>query len=368
MKKIGIITINDINNYGNRLQNYALQKYIEKLGFEVETIKNEKYFNHKGSITYRGFLFLKYLKEKLKLLIKVPMQRKKKFKDFNKNINFSKKMVTAYTKNMCSKFDYFIVGSDQVWKPKYLRMSDVDMLKFANSKQKISYAASFGVSQIKEEEYKQLGEGIKDFKSISVREDSGKDIILKATNREDVEVLIDPTMLISSEEWNLVSKKPKFHKERKYILTYFLGTLSKDRRNEIEKVANKYNYDIINILDPQSPYYGCGPSEFLYLERNAQLICTDSFHSSVFAIIYNRPFVVYDREENGMSDMNARMDTLISKFKLKDRKYNNKYITDNNLNHNYTFVYEILKEEQKKSFKFLINALDIKESDINGRE
>ncbi len=365
MKKIGIITINDINNYGNRLQNYALQEYIKKIGFEVETIRNEKYFNHKGNFKYRCYLFLKYLKEKLKILIKISPKRKKSFKAFNKNINFSKKTVTAYSKNVDTEYDYFIVGSDQVWKPKYLRMSDVDMLSFATSEQKISYAASFGVNNIKEEELKKLKKGIKDFKSISVREDSGKDIVFKATGREDIEVLIDPTMLLTSKEWDKVSKKPSWHKDRKYILTYFLGKLSEERKKEIEKIANENNYDIINILDSKTPYYNCGPSEFLYLEKNAQLICTDSFHSSVFAIIYNRPFIIYDREEKGMSDMNSRTDTLITKFKLRDRNYNNKYITNSNLNHDYALAYKILEEEKAKSFKFLTTALNIKESDIN---
>ena len=108
-------------------------------------------------------------------------------------------------------------------------------------------------------------------------------------------------------------------KKPKYILNYFLGNLSPKRRKEIERVAKENNCEIINILDKNDPLYVSGPSEFLYLEKNAFLICTDSFHSSVFAILYNRPFVVFDREEKGIENMGSRIDTLINKFKMNNR-------------------------------------------------
>lgn len=98
----------------------------------------------------------------------------------------------------------------------------------------------------------------------------------------------------------------------------------------------------------------------MWLEKNAFLICTDSFHSSVFAILYNRPFIVFDREGNGQG-MNSRIETLISKFKLKNREYNGKNITKENLEHDYTEAYKILDEERKKSDNFLRKALDIEE-------
>ena len=144
----------------------------------------------------------------------------------------------------------------------------------------------------------------------------------------------------------------------KYILNYFLGELSEERKKEIDRIAKENNCEVINILDKKSPFYQTGPSEFLWLEKNAFLICTDSFHSSVFAILYNRPFIVFDREGNGQGK-NSRIETLISKFKLKNREYNGKNITQENLEHDYTEAYKILEEERKKSDKFLRKALDI---------
>ena len=110
-------------------------------------------------------------------------------------------------------------------------------------------------------------------------------------------------------------------------------------------------------MDKNSQYYGCGPSEFLWLEANAFLVCTDSFHSSVFAFIMDVPFLVFDREQKNVVSMNSRIDTLIKTFKLKDRKYNNKEITKENLLHDYKESYNILESEREKSFNFLKKAL-----------
>ena len=97
------------------------------------------------------------------------------------------------------------------------------------------------------------------------------------------------------------------------------------------KIAKEKNCKVINLLDKNDPYYVSGPSEFLWLEKHADLICTDSYHSSVFAILYNRPFVVFDRDQVGADNMGSRIDTLLSKFELKNRKFNGINIIKENL-------------------------------------
>lgn len=351
--KIGVITINDNNNFGNRLQNYAMVCALEKLSFECENIKNDAFSNTKKMFVLR---ILKHLFSKS--TYSDNLKKANNFYEFNKNINTTKKKVHAFSH--LPKYDFVITGSDQVWNPNFGRLRDVDLLTFVDSEKRISYAASFGVNEIPENLKENISKELKKFKAISVREDRGKEIVEELTGRKDVEVLIDPTMLLTSEEWDKVSKKPTMLKTDKYILNYFLGELSEERKNEIERIAKENNCEIINILDKNSPFYECGPSEFLYLEKNAFLICTDSFHSSVFAILYNRPFIIFDREQKNLVSMNSRLETLIKKFKLKDRKFEGK-ITDKNLQHDYTEAYKILEEERKKSDKFLKKALDIKE-------
>jgi hypothetical protein len=357
MKKIGIVTIIDTNNYGNRLQNYALQNVCEeKLNVTTYTLKNHPFSN-----TRRGFL-LRVLKNKLKQNKKNVRNRNReeRFLEFDKTyIKYLEKELNCYSN--LNYFDFVIAGSDQIWNPTFNRMRDFDLLRSVKKDKRISFSASFGVSNIPKKYNKKLRNELKKFKAISVREEAGKKIINNLSIDKNIEVLVDPTMLLSANEWDKISKKPKqlqFLKKKKYILNYFLGNLSEKRKKEIEDIAKENECEIIDILDKNSPFYETGPSEFVYLEKNAFLICTDSFHSSVFAIIYNRPFVVFNREDKNVP-MNSRIETLLSKFKLKNREYNGNRITKENLSHDYTETYKILEEERKKSIMFLKKALDI---------
>ncbi|MBO6195199.1 MAG: polysaccharide pyruvyl transferase family protein [Bacilli bacterium] len=363
MKKIGIVTMIGNENYGNRLQNYATHFILKKYGNKPITIINNIRLNNYYS-------FFTMLKKRISYLIHIFLikrdglekERIKKFKKFNKNIDFTKICHSVNTVKYL-KCDYYIVGSDQVWKPTYGRLSDMDLLKFAKDKRRISFSASFGIDNLPEEFKDRVKRELLKFKSISVREEAGKNIIKKVDNKIKVDVLIDPTMMLTAKEWDKLIIKPDLFDKlngKKYILNYFLGNLSNSRKKEIERIAKEYDCKIINLLDRGDPFYTCGPSEFLFLEKNAFLICTDSFHSSVFAILFDRPFVVFDREQKGMDNMNSRIDTLIEKFKLKNRRYNGKRITKENLIHDYSDSFKILEQERKKTEVFLKKALEIK--------
>ena len=353
MKKVGIITIYDNNNYGNRLQNFATQEKLKKIGLDCLTVKNDAYLNNRKCNYKEMFIFyLKCIKRSIK-----KNKRKKFFLQFNENIKLSDRIFNWNNKELLSEFDYICVGSDQVWNPNFDRLSKFELLDCDINNNKIVFAASFGISELPEQYKQKTAEALKTFKAISVREDSGKKIVEELTGRTDVEVLVDPTMLLTPEEWDKVSKKPEQLNFNKYILCYFLGELSEQRKKEIERVAKENDCKIINILDKKDPFYETGPSEFLYLEKNAFLICTDSFHSSVFAILYNRPFIVFDREDS-LEKMNSRLDTLLNKFELKDRWYEGE-IKQEQLKTDYTKAYEILEKEREKSMNFLKKALDI---------
>ena len=354
MEKIGIITIFDNYNFGNRLQNYAVQEVLNKLKIDNETIIN---YNFDKNITYKLKSGIRYLSPKK------DHRRLFKFINFNKNISFSKIVVYKNFKNFNyfeNLYDVFVVGSDQVWNPKFISNKKLFLIDFLDSNNSISFAASFGIANIELEDYELYKKGLNKFKQISVREDSGKKIIEKLTGRKDVEVLVDPTMLLTSKEWDNVSKRPSKLKSKKYILNYFLGEFSEERKKCVEKFAKENSCDIVNLMDRKDPLYTCGPSEFLYLVKNAFLVCTDSFHGCVFSIIYNRPFVIFDREEKNMNNMGSRIDTLLDTFKLENRRYNGKNITSKNLNNDYNEAYKILEREKEKSLNFLKKALNIK--------
>ena len=358
MKKIGIITLCGNNNFGNKLQNYALLIYLSK-NYNVFTIWVENPFKSNN----------------LKSFLKMIKNRVVDFKNYSRNkyfIKFTKKYLNIYNKNIVFKndlkkidkdFDFFVVGSDQVWNYNLMDNYGVYLLGDVDANKRIAYAASFGINKLPIKLNSIYAKLLNDFKAISTREKNGKEIVEQITNRKDIEVLIDPTMLLTSTEWDEILCEPQHYKElnnKKYILNYFLGELSIERKNEIERIAKENGCEIINILDKKDPFYNCGPREFLFLEKNAFLICTDSFHSSVFAFIYDRPFVVFEREQQGVENMNSRIYNLISSFDLKDRIFIGKRITENNLIHDYKESYKILEAERNKSKLFLEKALDLK--------
>ena len=360
-KIVGVVTLYDNNNYGNRLQSYATFSILRKNKIQGEFLIDDA--NN----------FVNKLKYCMKKIIKCDHKtncadkRLSNFLEFSSKIPYCECLYGMLKSHIYfkinKKISAYLVGSDQVWNVGQRGINDKYLLCFEKNKPKISFAASFGRSCFPKKFSSRTAKELNSFNYISVREDAGKKIVEELTGRTDVEVLIDPTMLLTADEWDKVSKKPTMLKNDKYILNYFLGNLSDERRNEINRVAKENNCEVINILDKESPFYECGPSEFLYLEKNAFLICTDSFHSSVFGILYNTPFLVFEREDNNVS-MNSRLDTLLSKFKLEDRRYKGK-ITKKDLKCDYTEAYNILDKERIKSMNFLKKALDIKDSDKN---
>lgn len=359
MKKIGIITINDNNNYGNRLQNYATQEFLKKLSTELEicTVKNNAVTNKQANKIESLLRNMKSYKLRFCEMLKRDRNRYNCFKNFNKNIVFSKRTFSWLKKEKFEYFDFCISGSDQVWNP-YYRLSEFDLLKFIEKKKRIAFSASMATNLIPVEKLEYAKNSFEDFKAISVREDSGKKIIEDLTKRDDIDVLVDPTMLLSSEEWDKVLKKPVQLNYDRYILNYFLGEIPDEWKNEINRISKENNCKVINILDKKDPFYKTGPSEFLYLEKNAFLICTDSFHSSVFSIIYDTPFIIFNRIQKNVVSMNSRIDTLLSKFELQDRRFNGT-ISKDLLKCDYKEAKKILEKEKEKSFTFLKNALDI---------
>ena len=357
MKKVAIVTIYDNNNYGNRLQNYATQEVMRKLNFDATTLKNSYLLN-------KDCTNAKYIVQVIKFYVRYiqgytkNFARRVRFNEFNKNIKLSRKYVTKYNiKKLNGKFDFFVCGSDQVWNPEFRRMTKFDLLDFADNKKKVSFSASFGSSVLDDEYLNKAKKELKKFKAISVREEAGKKIAKELTKREDIEVLVDPTMLLKKDEWEQLEKKPKkLETGKKYILNYFLGEISKEKKDAIENFAKENGYEIINILDMKSSFYKTGPSEFLYLVHNAEIVFTDSFHACAFSILYNKPFYVIERVAKGMKNMNSRIDTLLNKMGLQNRKFES--VIETNCEDIYEEVNKKLNIEREKALSFMKNALD----------
>jgi len=151
-------------------------------------------------------------------------------------------------------------------------------------------------------------------------------------------------------------KKPKNLKCDNFILKNFLGNVSEDVYQELIKVARQNNCEIIDISDKNSKFYDIGPSEFLYLEKNAFLVATDSFHACVFAILFSTPFIAFKRQGTTKSAY-SRIETLVHKFEIQNMVFNGN-ITKKNFYNDYSKIQKILQKERKKTDEFLRKALE----------
>lgn len=349
MKKVGIVTI-DSSNLGNKLQNYALQQTIASLGFDVETIGiNKCYFDYK-SFKKRALWFL--------------LQTKGwKFYSFRKNITWSKYTIDDLCKShkLSEEFCAFVIGSDQVWNPTYNFTSEAMFLQFAPEQKRISYAASLGVSDIQGEIREQYIKGLRSMSNISVRESAASDLIYDMTGIK-AKTVLDPTLLLTKTQWNSVAKKPSFKIPKKYVLKYFLG----DVTDEVVDTQNRIiNDDDIQVLDirlknSRGRELAVGPAEFIYLIKNAYCILTDSFHGSVFSAIFNRPFVIFERQDKE-ANMSSRIDSLCATFNLSEHRFSSeKFIPEKVLLPNYTNFDNALASERENSLIFLKQSLSDK--------
>jgi hypothetical protein len=326
-----IYTLNGYTNYGNRLQLFALSKTLRSMGKDV--------------VIY----WPKSIKQRIKYFIKLWTPLALLFPKERKLRCFSKK----YTSKCSSKISKVaIIGSDQVWNPKYLAMRRY-LLDAPECTEKISYAASVGAEKLTKEELDMFSRALKSYKAISVREKSAKDLLQPLVQDKKIEVVLDPTLLLDEAEYAKLEKRPKdVRKNERYILCYILG--DQKYQETIKKYANENKLRIIAFSDRHDSNYGV--EEFLYLIHHAELICTDSFHACVFSFIFDRPFVVFKRsgKENYMY---TRLQNLLDTFSLKNREYNGTEITSANILVDYAEAKKILAKERKKSINYLKEAL-----------
>lgn len=363
MKIVGIITLNGYKNYGNRLQNYALQEVIKSIGYEVETILIDDSTISSRQVK-RSFSFVELPKKVLRRLVNLKNNkhtniRTEKFKDFSRNYivetNYKISEANIETKNL-SQYKYLVTGSDQVWNPFYIHGSPLYFLSFVPKEKRISYAASFGIANIPQEYQMDYKKYLNEMQSLAVREEQGASIIKKLTGR-DAKVVVDPTMLLTKDEWSKVAKEANTKPKKPYLLTYFLGEVSSETRNRIDRLAKKKNLKIINMANFKDiEYYTADPSEFLDFIKSAEIFCTDSFHGVVFSILFEKPFIVFERKGR-IPSMNSRVETLLSKFSLESRMDRNIKDLDKVFDIDFSHVEKLLQHERNEALTYLRDAL-----------
>lgn len=349
--KIGIITITQGTNYGNRLQIYAVQQVLKKLGHEGRLILNNTGVNSAGHKVKRLVKILLGLRD-----AREEYFRERSYRQFDrKYLRVEEEALDEFyaESRLGQRYDAFICGSDQVWNPFTPYMNGIFFADIPNVKKRISYAASFGVEELPERTVQQYSKWLRGFDAISVREESGKRIVESLTEKQAT-VLVDPTMMLDGDEWAKIEEKPEGFSDRKYIFQYFLGPMDSKVQAFLTKISGENDLEIVNVLpDKKDKNYRLNPSHFIYLLHHAELVVTDSFHAVVFSMLFQKPFRVFDRVHKGIN-MSTRLDTLLPYFGLT--RYRNNFDPYETEQLNYDLE-EKLEIRRKESTEFLKRAL-----------
>ena len=378
--KIGLCACFDTFNYGSELQSFATIQILKEFSNDIELIKYKKKKTPTFILSSLPRLFdSSFVKRRLKIYKNsidrfiykdysyITANRNKYFKRFIED-NFNQYVDVCYgyseLKDKSKKYDTIIVGSDQLWLPSGMASNFYNLLFVPDDIKKISYATSFGVSSIPDSKKESTRVYLNRIDYISVREGAGKRIVDNLIGNKAT-VVLDPTLMLNSEQWdNYIGDRII---QEDYIFCYFLGN-NAYYRNVINNFAKKHSLRVYNLahIDEYvksdclfSNVQNTGPFEFVNLIKHAKYIFTDSFHGTVFSIIYKKNFLVFNRfSDSDSNSRNSRIDNITNLLGIEDRRYKDDIdIVIKKLD--YTEIEKKLAIERDKSKKFLIKALEI---------
>jgi len=385
-----IIMHKNHNNYGTSLQGFATIDIVRELGYNLRIIRYNKKRTLKELIINTPFLLLSGA---LNTIIR-SLKRKTHLKlnhNYSKNIVIRTNKVNQFKKTYfepisdyytgykhlsesSKNYDVVFVGSDQVWGPLSLYSKFYNLLFVDPSIPKFSYASSFGISNVLPWQKKGTAKYLNQLDKVGVREIQGK-IIVESLSNNKATVVLDPTLLLTVERWQELAKKSTHSIESPYIFTYILGK-REDTRNTVKELSNKTGYPIVSmnhIDDYLSVDVGFGDTtpydvdafDFIKLLSNATYVCTDSFHGTIFSLLFHKQFMTFYRHKQISSkSTESRIDSLLSVFNCESRLFNfdGQEITksmDEPID--YDFFEEKLKKMREESLKFLKTGLELSE-------
>ena len=374
MNRVGIVTFFKNNNYGSVLQCYALQQVLKDLGVKPIALNQEE----RGlkwklkkilRVLYLGFSIIKYPNrcrnvfqsalESKRSCAELAEQTRDKFNDFvEQNIIYKNQSFLELKE--CEEYSFFISGSDQVWGTSGYFLNPFMFLRFAEKRKRYAYAASFGADKCPRWYENTLKKYISEYERISVREQSGLDIVKKFG--VDARIDVDPTMLLDVEQWRKISTT--MH-TKNCMFAYFLNEPSDIAiehinnviaRDNIEQVIfAPYKFEIANKINSRVDYKSLSPNEFLGIVDAAKVVCTDSFHGAVFSIIFRKKFYSYYRQYTHNELQNNRIETLLKHFELQ-----NQLIVDKNIFSipDFTTVNLVLEKDKKHAVDYLKEIIE----------
>lgn len=357
--RIRIITCHDVYNAGASLQAYALMQYLKDCGHEVKIIdyKPDYLSRHYSLKAVNNPEYDRAGIREIYLLVKMPgrikklfSKRKDRFDAFRKNAL----ELTDTTYRTCEELknieeaDLYLAGSDQIWNPIFPNGKDpAFFLQFTEKGRRASYAASFAVDALKEEDRQRMKEWLKSFDAVSVREQTGAALVKQMGLQSQRNC--DPVFLLKQCQWKKIL--PETETNKKYVLLYDFD--KNCVAEEIaEKISKKTKTEIWSVFKTEICDKVCadiGPLEFVNLILNAEAVVSNSFHATAFAIIFHKEFFVIERKER----INTRMNDLLKVFGVEDRKMDHVKKLQTAKKINWQRIESILQKERKEAEEYL---------------
>lgn len=416
---IKLITFAPHPNFGTCLQSYALNYVLRKMGHEVEFIYNRREtppptFQHYVFAALKRIMKI-FLSEKqicrlkerknamarnsqggndapvilqlpdhrlLGFLSRCPgykffakkwyygnLQKRKvyKFTFEDGNFNMRRLFTHADYKKVVADADLFITGSDQIWNPFCGGYNPMMFLEFVNNGTKcVSYSSSISLSELPPSVAPRMETALQKFSHIAVREQRSVELLSKLLGRDDIKLVVDPTYLLSAEEWESFGNKAEieFTVPDKYIFCYFVGDKRADvyermvqdvkRFTGIQNVITLECYDRTRVYGGGRLYKDAGPYEWVYLLRHASYVCMDSFHATVFALKFQKEFVhAMKNADTETGSQNTRMYDILSRYGILYKNYNADGSNDWQRHIDYQRLTPLIDSEIKDSMDYL---------------
>lgn len=417
--KVKLVTFAPHPNFGTCLQSYALNYVLRKMGHDVEFIYNRRetqppIFRHyifaalkrivKIFLSEKQICRLKERKRAMArnaqrgtdtpVILQLPdhrllgflsscpgykffakkwyygnLQKRKvyKFTFEDGNFNMRRLFTHADYKKVVADADLFITGSDQIWNPFCGGYNPMMFLEFVNDETKcVAYSSSISLPELPLSVTSRMKAGLQKFSHIAVREQRSVELLSGLLHRDDIKLVVDPTYLLSAEEWESFGNKAEieFTVPDKYIFCYFVGDKRADvyermvqdvkRFTGIEKVINLECYNRTRDYGGGITYQDAGPYEWVYLLRHASYVCMDSFHATVFALKFHKEFVhAMKNADTETGSQNTRMYDILSRYGILYKNYNDDGDTGWQQPIDYARLTPLIEGEIKDSMDYL---------------
>lgn len=339
MGTLGIVTIVDNANFGNRLQNFALQECLIEQGWAVETIPNSPSPMRRSLLAARALSALRtdgvatFTRRNGALLGHHLRSRREQPEPTGVTAPARETAIRSFTTEhihalgtdfadlsdpteLADRYDHVVVGSDQVWNPGFRQANPIDFLTFVRPEQRVAYAASFGVPEVPTFLRRLYAGWLSEIPHLSVREHQAAEIVHDLTGR-DVPVVADPTLLLSPGRWHDSAVVPPPLLGKRYLASFFLGGASAAETTALTTHACDEGLEVVDLNSPDEPdLVGLSPLEFIGALRGAEVVATDSFHTSVFALVFRRTTITKARHAD-----DTRLDTLFAHAGIERQRW-----------------------------------------------